>query len=161
MDPDKLPKRPVVSSLAGALTEVRTWLVENQLDQIRDGEGLVWDLAVKVTQVPDPSDPRRVLWQVRIALSSKVDAAALIKSGLLDPVKDARLLGLLGDAVVDMAMKPLIYRVAAEEAARALVADVLPKLKASFFKSSLAEVKRKLVGRWVDERGHFGAAKCY
>jgi hypothetical protein len=157
MDPDKLPKRPVVRSLMGAITEVKTWLRENQLDQVRDGEGLVWTLEVKAAQVDDPQDPRKVLWQLRIALTTQVDAATLVKTGLLSPAKDDRLLALLGDGTVDLAMKPLIYKAPSEDAAKALLADVLPQLKASFLRSSLAEVKRHLIGRWVDEQGRFGA----
>jgi hypothetical protein len=53
-------------------------------------------------------------------------------------------------------MKPLVYTVATEEAAKALIVDVLPQLKASFIKNPLTEVKRQLIGRWIDQRCLFG-----
>jgi hypothetical protein len=145
-----------VTSLAGALGEVRHWLAENQLDRLKDADGLAWSLAVKPSQVPDPADPRRVLWQLKVALTVRATAAEFAATGTLHPVKDARLLALLGDDVIELAMKPLIYRAATETAAKALIVEVLPKLKASFMKNPLTEVKRQLIGRWVDERCRFG-----
>lgn len=154
---DKPPKRPVITSLAGALTEVRHWLTENQLNEVRDGDGLAWDLAVKVVQVPDPANPKGLLWQVRLMLKTQAEVAQLLETGTLDAVKDARLIEMIASKSIDLAMRPLTYHVASEEAARSLLVDVLPKLKASFARNSLAEVKRNLVGRYVDEGCRFGA----
>lgn len=156
-DSDKPPKRPVITSLAGALTEVRHWLRENQLDQVRDGDGLPWELAVKVTQVPDPASPKGLLWQLRLLIKTRAQISRLVETGTLDAAKDARLIEMIASDSVDLAMRPLTYHAPNEEAARALLVEVLPKLKASFARSSLAEVKRSLVGRYVDEGCRFGA----
>lgn len=155
---DKPPRRPVITSLAGALGEIKNWLAENQLDQVRDADGMIWELSVKVTQVPDPTDPRGLLWQVRLGLSTAAEARDFLATGALDARKDARLISLIGNHSIDIAMKPMVYDTPDEEAARRLIVDLVPKLKANFLKNSLAEVKRMLIGRWVDDRGRFGFA---
>ncbi len=155
---DKQPRRPVITSLAGALGEIKNWLKENQLDQVRDADGMVWELSVKVAQVPDPVNPRGLFWQVRLGLATAAKAQDFISTGALDAQKDARLITLIGSHSVDIAMKPMTYDTADEDAARRLIADLLPKLKANFLKNSLTEVKRTLIGRWVDDRGRFGFA---
>lgn len=155
-DPEKPPRRPVITSLAGALGEIKNWLVENQLDQVRDADGLVWNLGVKVAQVPDKADPKGLLWQVRLLRSTSASAQDFVQTGALDPEKDSRLIHLIAGGAIDIAMKPMVYDTPDEEAARRLIADLLPKLKANFLKNSLTEVKRTLIGRWVDDRGRFG-----
>jgi hypothetical protein len=155
---DKPPRRPVITSLAGALGEIKNWLKENQLDQVRDGDGMVWSLTVKVTQVAEPANPKGLLWQVRLGLATDATVQDLVATGALDARKDARLIELIGSNSINIAMKPTIYDTPDEDAARRLIADLVPKLKASFLKSSLTEVKRMLIGRWVDDRGRFGFA---
>jgi hypothetical protein len=154
---DKPPRRPVITSLAGALGEIKNWLKENQLDQVRDADGMVWDLSVKVHQVPNPADPKGLLWQIRLGLTADATIREFLQTGALDARKDARLLELIGEHSIKIAMKPMVYDTPDEEAARRLVADLLPKLKANFLKNSLTEVKRTLIGRWVDEQGRFGS----
>lgn len=157
-DPEKRPRRPVISSLAGALGEIKNWLKENQLDQVRDADGMVWELSVKAAQVRDPANPKGLLWQVRLGLETTAKAQDFIATGALDAKKDARLIELVGDHAINIAMKPMVYDTPDEEAARRLVADLVPKLKANFLKNSLTEIKRTLIGRWVDDRGRFGFA---
>lgn len=156
MDKDLQPKRPVVTSLAGALTEARRWLEENQFDQVKDGDGLPWSLKLQVSQVPEPKNPKGVLWELKLHLSALVMAPLLIETGTLDALKDSRLLEMIGNESIELKMRPLVYRAPHEDAAKTLLADILPKLKASFAKSSLSEVKRALVGRYVDDRCRFG-----
>src|SRR4051812_35882170 len=110
MDPENPPKRPVITSLAGALGEVAAWLAANQLDQVRDAEGLTWSVEIKTTQLADPRDAHKVFWQIRVGLSARASGAGLVQAGVLDAVKDERLLGLLGADQIELAMKPLLYR---------------------------------------------------
>jgi hypothetical protein len=154
-DRDRPPKRPVVTSLAGALTEVRRWLEENQLHAVKDGDGLAWDLGVTATQIPEPNNPRGLLWQLNLDLKTRVTTRQLVDTATLDRTKDARLIDLIGDEAIELKMRPITYKAPTEDAAKALLAEVLPKLKASFAKSTLSEVKRALVGRFVDEGGRF------
>lgn len=156
MDRDAPPKRPVISSLTGAITEVRRWLKENQFDQVRDGDGLPWDLSVKTHQEPDPRNPKGLIWELRLCLEAKVSGPRLVETATFDRVKDARLVEMIGSDIIELKMKPLVYKAASEDAAKAMLVEMLPKLKASFARSSLSEVKRSLVGRFIDDRCRFG-----
>lgn len=152
------PKRPVVSTLTSALVEVERWLEDSRLREIRDGDGLVWMLAVEVDQIPDPADPKGLVWRLKLKLSADATATDLVRTGALDAKTDQRLIELLDDEPVHLAMKPLIYTAPNEEAARLLLTDVVPRLKASFPRDALGDIKRQLVGRQIDERSRFGGS---
>jgi hypothetical protein len=158
-DPEKPPKRPVVGSLAGALNELDNWLKENQYESLSDADGLAWKLDLKVSQAPVKGDPKGLVWRVRIGLRRELDAEDLLAAGILKLPEDERLLGLIGDEIVPLAMKPALHEVPGELEARRLVADELPRLKATLAKKSLIDIKRSLIGRWVDERSRFGGAE--
>lgn len=155
-DDGKPPKRPVISSQAAALSEIRRWQRENQLEVVRDGDGLVWTLSIRLQQIPDPSDPRGMLCRLKIGFKAMVSAEDFLNTGTLDPEKDRRLLSLIGDATLKLSMKPATYTNSNEEAAKATLIDVLPKLTAQFRLRQLGDVKRRLLHRWVDERCRFG-----
>lgn len=155
MDDGQRPTRPAVSSLTGALAAIDAWVRDNRFDHLQDGDGQVWTLKTEVTQIPDHTDSRKLLWQIQLKLSASMTAADLIRTHALDAVKDARLLSLVADEPVPMAMRPQVHLVPTEDEAKLLLAETLPKLKADFEGKSLISVKRELVGRWVDARGRF------
>lgn len=156
MDPDKLPKRAVVSSQAGAENELRNWLRDNQFESLTDADGLDWQLDLKVTQVAAPQDPKGLLWQIRLGLRRDVDGAELLAAGILQRPADDRLVDLIGEEVISLTMKPQLFEAANELEAKRIVADALPRLKADLAKKSLIDTKRSLVGRWVDQASRFG-----
>ncbi|MCX6105782.1 MAG: hypothetical protein NTY08_08145 [Proteobacteria bacterium] len=154
-DKDKFVSSLVISSQAAALRDVDRWLSENQYDSAYDGDGWLWNQSVEVTQIPDPGDTRRIEWQLRIQLQTQMSAQDLVTQDVLSPDQDARLLSIIGESLVPMAMKPSKYRAATESAARSLVAELLPKVKETFKEYQLKNVKRALVHRWVDENCSF------
>ena len=156
---DGPPKRPVVTSLTAALKEIAVWQEANQLGKARDLDGLDWQLTVKVTQVPDKTDPKGLLWQVQVGFRTAADAARFIATGTLDAAKDRRLVEIIGSDIVELSMRPSVHQVANEEAARALLVELLPRLKAEFSARPLAEIKRTLIGRWVDDHCCFSLGK--
>jgi hypothetical protein len=156
MDPDKPAKRAVVTTLTAALAEIERWLAENGLDALRDADGLTWRLSAQVDQIADPADPKGMLWRLRLAPTVEVDAATLVATGTLAAVADQRLVELLGEDTVTLAMKPVSHTAANAEALRLLAADVVPRFRSEFAGRALHEVKRVLVGRHIDERGIFG-----
>ena len=157
MDAGKRPSRPVVATLAGALAAIDAWLEENQYDSLRDGDGHRWQLKTEATVTPVPGEPQQRGWRVQLRLSTTATAAQLTGTGVLDAAADARLLGLIGDAAVPLTMKPRAFDAPNEDEARLKLAAELPPLKAELAAKSLISIKRELVGRWVDERGRFGA----
>jgi hypothetical protein len=153
---DKPPKRPVVPSLYSALSDIDRWLTEHQFDQLKDGDGMLWKLEMQASQLPAKADPRRLDWHIRLAPVAQMSAAALVGASVLQPDDDARLLAMIGTELVPMAMKPTVLTAPSEAEARNLLAAELPRLKAAFKEMKLAEVKRSLIGRWLEERCVFG-----
>ena len=154
------PTRPVVPSLMGAMSLVNAWLRDHQYDILRDGDGQAWDLKVEVEERPDPNATKGGVCRVRVLLSTKVSAGELVQTKVLSPKtspSDARLLRMIDEETVTLAMKPRTTMAASEDEARLWLADALPKLKAELAGKSLIAVKRDLIGRWIDERGRFGA----
>lgn len=155
---EKLPKPPVITSQAGALNQVTTWLKENRFDRVKDADGMEWTVTVKAHPVPNPKNPKTSLWHIKVLVTAKATARDLLDSGVLCKEKDARLLSLLGDDILPLTMKPVSYEASSEEEARSILANALPRLKSNFNRSALGEVKRSLAGRWVNENGVFGAS---
>lgn len=153
---DRPPKRPIIGSQAGALNELKNWLKDNQFERLQDGDGLAWDMEIKVQQIPAKGDPKGLLWRLQLQLKREMTGEELVNARILQRPADERLLALIGSASLNMAIKPQVFEAANELEARRLLADHLPKLKAALVKKSLLTVKRGLVGRWVDEKSHFG-----
>jgi hypothetical protein len=157
---DKLPKRPVVSTLTAAISDLKRWVEESCHGPFQDGDGQTWTLGIKVTRIPDPESSNGLLWSIRLGLTAQVNGADLVATGVLSPDEDSRLLFLIGDRQVPMAMRPAIHRAADESEAKRLLATALPELKATLGRQSLIQIKRDLIGRWVDERCQFGGGPC-
>ena len=155
MDGGQRPTRPTVSSLTGALAAIDAWVRDHRFDSLTDADGQAWNLKTEVTQIPDAADSRKLLWQIQLKLSATVSGQDLVRTHALDIDKDARLLALVADHEVPMAMRPQTHVVPNEDEAKLLLAETLPKFKAEFEAKSLISVKRELVGRWVDARGRF------
>src|SRR5690606_16223149 len=129
---DKPPKGPVITSQAGALNQMEGWLKENKFDRVKDAEGTQWKVSVKAIQTPHPKNPKISLWQLKILVTAEATAADLLQSGVLSRDADARLIELLGDDILPLAMKPMSYEASSEEEARSILANALPRLKANF-----------------------------
>ena len=95
-------------------------------------------------------------WRLRLSPTVTVDAAALVATGTLAADADQRLIELLGEDTVVLAMKPVSHTTPDAESLRLLAADVVPRFRSDFAARSLHDVKRSLVGRHVDEGGLFG-----
>jgi hypothetical protein len=156
MDFDRLPTRPVVKSLASAQAEWDQWLAQNQIDFLRDSDGIDWKLIMKFEQLPSEIDRHRGKWVTTLQLGIDLPVAKLVETGTLDAESDARLLGLAGDGLVPLRMKKLQYEASGENEMRDILSRVLPELRENFRKTSLHHVKRDLLGRWIDGLSVFG-----
>ncbi len=159
-DSKRQAKKPVVPSFASASLEFGRWLAENHFDHATDRDGLTWDILVDASQVPDPNDAHGLLWQLKIEGSARANAEDLVRTKTLSVVEDARLLGILGDAVIPFNVRPKIYTVATPDQAKVLLSEVLPGYAASLAESSQTELKRMLVHRFIDENMKFGGKLC-
>lgn len=156
MDNDKLPKRPAVASQTAADAEFDYWLRENNFDRIKDGDGLTWKLDLQVFRQPEPA-AREAPWILTLHLTTSVSAKLLMATKSLDAVQDNRLIDLMGDRSIDISLKPVQHKAVTREDARRLLAVVLPETRKKMEQASLKDIKRTLVGRWVDQSRMFGA----
>lgn len=153
---DKRPSRPVVTSLSHALSEIDHWVSENKFDRIKDGDGLTWNLDLAIKPVPNRENTHGLLWEATVRLHVAATAEMFIETGTLHRVSDERLIALIGDADIKVALKPSVYTAKSEDEMRQIVASVVPKLKVHLMKNSFYDVKRRLIGRFVDQSQWFG-----
>jgi len=149
MDLDKLPRRAVVPSQLSAEAEFRTWLRENCFDRMQDKDGLEWQVSV-ATDLETAGQ-----WSMRIALSSTVDAPTFLRTRTLVADEDERLLSILGEHTIPLCMRPRVFRLADESEAQGVLAEELPRLRDELRGTSLIQLKRALIGRWVDSHHTF------
>lgn len=158
MDPDKLPKKPAITSRAAADAEFDRWLRENSFDRLKDGDGQVWKLDLLVTRLPEPA-AKEAAWVMTLQMSAAVTAASLVATKVLDPQTDERLIGMLGDHEIEIDLKPVQHKAVTREDARRLLATVLPETRKKMEASSFKDIKRGLIGRWIDQSRRFGASQ--
>lgn len=158
MDPDKLPKKPAVASRAAADAEFNHWLRENNFDRLKDGDGQVWTLDLQVTRLPEPAE-HEASWTLTLNLTTVVTVASLIETKVLDPQEDVRLMELLGDQSIAIALKPIQHKAMTRDDARRLLVKILPETRAKIEGGTFRDVKRSLIGRWVDQSRVFGAGR--
>ncbi len=155
-DPDKLPKKPVTISQTSANKEFARWLEQNNRHSLCDASGLNWNIHLETLETPDPADHRQVQWSLTLRITSEVNAAQLLAGQTLHENNDERLLSLFGDASIRIALKPITHQEATLDGARKWLAAELNRLREQFAKDGFHEVKRQLVGRWIDEERLFG-----
>jgi len=149
MNFEKLPSRPVVKSQLSAEHEFRVWLRENSFERVKDKDGQEWQVTLDSNLQPDGS------WLIKVALSADVDGSGFVRTGILKSDDDARLLEMLEDQLIPLRMRPREYRADDEEAVQEILAAALPALRDEIRQSSLVELKRTLISRWVDARCAF------
>ena len=156
MEFDKIPSRPVVKSAISAIDEWERWLYENHFRKLVDGDGLDWLLEMKVDELPADHQIHGGKMVITMQLGVDVGAEEFIRTGTLDPVEDERLLALIGSRLVPLRMRPVTHEAKDLNAGRELLSRVLPELRENTKKSRLREIKRGLIGRWIDELSAFG-----
>lgn len=154
------PRSPVVKSQAAATSEFSEWLEVNSYAALIDGDGLSWRVLISVELLPGNDDPKRPMRLLKLELTSSASCAELIRTATLDATGDARLVALIGDRRVPLAMKPISYSASSYEEARHWLAEELPRLKASLAAADLAAIKRRLVGVFVNKISVFGGREA-
>lgn len=157
MEFDRLPSRPIVKSSVGAQAEWERWLYENHFQRLLDADGLDWTLELSIDLLPDDDDRHSARYVVTLQLGADVDVATFLKTGTLDPVEDERMITLIGGHKVPLRMKPMVHHAKGENDARDLLVRVLPELRENIASSRLRDIKRSLIGRWIDDQGVFSA----
>jgi hypothetical protein len=156
MDFERPPSKPVIKSLTSAQAEWDNWLLQNNFEFMRDGDGIDWRVVMTFEQLPSDLDRHKGKWVATIQVSIDLPMKRLVETGTLDPEQDGRLIFLAGTGQIPLRMKKLRYEAPGENEMRETMARVLPELRDNFRKLSLHEVKRNLVCRWVESLGIFG-----
>lgn len=156
MEFNKLPSRPIVKSSLGAQADWERWLYENHFQRLLDADGLDWSLELSIDLLPDDEGGRGSRYVVTLQLGADVDLETFLKTGTLDRDGDERFITLIGDRKVPLRMKPVVHHAKGEKDARELLVRILPELRETIANSRLRDIKRTLIGRWIDEQGVFG-----
>lgn len=157
MEFNKLPSRPIVKSSISAQADWERWLYENHYQRLLDADGLDWSLELALDQLPDEDDRQTSQYILTLQLGTDVDVETFLKTGTLDRENDERMITLIGERKVPLRMKPVVHKAKGEKEARDLLVRVLPELRETIANSRLRDIKRALIGRWIDEQGVFGA----
>jgi hypothetical protein len=156
MEFERLPSKPVVKSLTSAQADFDGWLAQNNFALLRDGDGIDWHLVLTFDQLPSELDRHQGKWVATIQLEVDITAFKLVETGSLDSEADARLIFLAGVSPIPLRMKKMQHEALGEHGMRDMLFQVLPELRNNFGKMSLHQVKRDLVGRWVESLSAFG-----
>lgn len=152
------PKQPAVVSQLSAKVQADDWTELNTNHSIIDGDGLKWQLRISYHEEVEKTEKTSSYWKGVIAAGADVGVKELIACGTLDEAKDARLIALIGSGIIPLVLKPLVFRASTSEGVKTTVSEEVARFKKGLGASHLYEVKRKLVGRWVDEQRRFDKA---
>ena len=139
----------VTTNTLGATYQFQSWLRNNNYRKIEDLQGTTWSLQIESKQLPDPEDTRKGIWHVVILVSTVLSARALLRCGVLREESDGRLLKLIGERQIPIEAKKEA-QLRSVEAARRYIAEEIENTRKLLNSENLGEVKRSLVGRWVD-----------
>jgi hypothetical protein len=156
METNQNPSRLVIPSHLSAERSVQAWMQQNRLDVVKDAAGLEWRIVVDMREIPDAVDHRRAVVELTVRVQTTASASDLVATGTLMATADERLVQLLGDARVPFSRKPLYHEAKSMDEARRWLADRMTEIGDEMRSSPFHDVKRNLLGRWIDARGEFG-----
>ena len=156
MEFDRPPSRPVIKSVISAQAEWENWLRQNNFEFFKDADGLDWRVSMTTDQLPNEASPGKGRWITVLQIGVDCPISAMVETGSFDPVEDARLIGLASERPIPLRVRRLQYEANSESEMRDTLVRALPELRENFRKTSLHEVKRALVGRWVEGARLFG-----
>ncbi len=154
---NRTTRRPVIASLASADAEFNRWVASHGYQELRDARGGLWQLHMKLEQLPHPQDTQASLFRLHMGLSSELDVRQLVEVGAYSLENDERLLGMLGSDRIPMVMKNRILEASTVESVRSQLAAEIVNIRKSLAKVDLNEVRRRLVGQWIDRKCLFGS----
>ena len=153
---NKFPQQSKIASLAIADPEFNRWVTSRGFHELRDARGGVWRLRTKLSQQPHPDDIQASLYKIHLKLSSELTGASLLRSGIYQLPEDDRLLNLLGHDRIPLSMKAKIFASERLETLRNKLAEERINMRESLLKIDFYELKKRLVGEWIDRKCLFG-----
>jgi hypothetical protein len=147
----------VIASVASATAEFNRWVEQKAPKDFKDANGGVWEFQLKLQQLPHPQDTQATLFRLQIGLGCELDARHLVEVGAYDAVEDQRLLQLLAEDRIPVAMKNRVMEANSLENLRMSLADELVRMRKSLEKIDLNSMRRRVIGQWIDRKQLFGS----
>lgn len=153
-----ITRRPVIASVASATAEFNHWVEQKAQKDFKDANGGVWLLQLNLLQLPHPQDTQAALFRLNIGLVCELNARHLVEVGAYDAVEDKRLLQLLGEDRIPVAMKKRIMENSSLENLRTELADELVRIRKSLEKIDLNSMRKRVISQWIDRKQLFGSS---
>jgi hypothetical protein len=150
-------RRPVIPSVASADAEFNHWVERQGWQDFRDANGGLWQLELKLQQLPHPQDTQATLYRLQIGLHCVLNVRHLVEVAAFDAIDDARLLQMLDEDQVPVAMKSRVLENVSLETLRGELADDLHRLRKSLEKVDLNSMRKRVIGQWIDRKQRFGS----
>ncbi|MDQ3235227.1 MAG: hypothetical protein M3Q07_25745 [Pseudobdellovibrionaceae bacterium] len=150
-------RRPVIASVASADAEFNHWVERQGYREFKDANGGIWQLHMKLRQLPHPHDTQASLYRLQIDLKCELDTRHLVEVGAYDSKEDERLLLRLGTDRVPVEMKSRIMETPSIENLRGELVDELDRIRKSLEKIDLNSMRKRVIGQWVDRKQLFGS----
>ncbi len=155
--PSGTTRRPVIASVASAAAEFNHWVEQKAQKDFKDANGGVWELQLNLQQLPHPQDTQGALYRLNIGLGCELNARHLVEVGAYDAQDDQRLLQMLGEDRIPVAMKKRVMENPSLENLRTELADELVRIRKSLEKIDLNSMRRRVISQWVDRKQLFGS----
>ncbi len=155
--PSGATRRPVIASVASAAAEFNHWVEQKAQKDFKDANGGVWELQLNLQQLPHPQDTQGAFYRLTIGLSCELNTRHLVEVGAYDAQEDQRLLQMLGEDRIPVAMKKRVMENPSLENLRTELADELVRIRKSLEKIDLNPMRRRVISQWVDRKQLFGS----
>lgn len=161
MDREAKVTRPVIPSLTAAIREANHWLENNGYKVLRDSMGDSWHLELHF-ELADKSLKQSSEWRLQINAVCYLTKDSLIRSGVFEKGKDDRILSLIpSKREIKINLKPIEYYAHGEKEGRELLVELIPKIKNQLLHTHIRQIKRELIGQWIDKNRRFGGEKSW
>ncbi len=149
------PSRLVTKSFSAAQQEFRLWLLANDFSQMKDKAGHPWQVVMSLKEMPSRENRRINEYHLELSLRSRLGAEDLTQEGTLERERDARLLALISDAEIPVIVKSKTLQDKSLRSLRIALGDQVRRWQSYLSDHPLHEVKRQLVGQWIDRQSRF------
>ena len=141
---------PVIPSQKAAQEQFGDWLKRSRMSTLVDLDHQVWELTYEVSPYRD------ALWQGKVRAGLTATTREYVKAQVLDQQGDARFIRLLGDKLPTVYFAPDPILGPGEDAVLVGLREKVLEMDAFFKEKESRSIKRKLLGRWLDQQKEFG-----
>ena len=153
---------PIISSAKAAESQFRHWLNQNSYKEILDLEGVVWRMVIEAELEKSNQSLSARGWLASIKASAFLTLDDLVNAGITDKNDEnsiERYQYFLNGGKIEIHLKPYLFHGVDEESIRQWLQQRIPEIQEKIRSSDLKEIKKTLVGKWLDKSRSFGASR--